>query len=445
MHCLFFSKNDNKKNMIPRYSRPEMANIWSDKYKYNLWLEIEILACEAQAKLGLVPQDELEIIKKKAKVDVARIEEIEQKTKHDMIAFITCVEEYVGEASRWIHLGMTSSDVLDTALAVQIKKAGEIILEGLNKLAEVLKKRAIEHKFTVCIGRSHGIHAEPTTFGLKMAPWYEECKRNIKRIENALQDTSVGMISGAVGTYEHLSPEIEKYVCEKLGLKPVTISTQVIQRDAHAAFISALAIAATLLEKIATEIRHLQRTEVLEAEEFFSPGQKGSSAMPHKRNPISSENISGQARLIRSYLIATIENNVLWHERDISHSSVERIALPDATVTFDYILNRTINVVENLVVYPDNMKKNLDLTKGLFCSQKIMLKLIEKGLKRQEAYEMVQKSAMRTWEEGVPFMQTLLENENIMQNLTKAEVEKAFSFDEIFKGVEFIFKRCGIK
>ena len=278
-----------------------------------------------------------------------------------------------------------------------------------------------------------------------MALWYEECKRNIKRIENALQDTSVGMISGAVGTYEHLSPEIEKYVCEKLGLKPVTISTQVIQRDAHAAFIAALAIAATLFEKIATEIRHLQRTEVLEAEEFFSPGQKGSSAMPHKRNPISSENISGQARLIRSYLIATIENNVLWHERDISHSSVERIALPDATVTFDYILNRTINVVEKLVVYPDNMKKNLDLTKGLFCSQKIMLKLIEKGLKRQEAYEMVQKSAMRTWEEGVPFMQTLLENENIMQNLTKAEVEQAFSFDEIFKGVEFIFKRCGIK
>ncbi len=431
--------------MIPRYSRPEMANIWSEQNKYDLWLQIEILACEAQAKLGLVPQEELAIIKEKAKIDVARIEEIEQKTKHDVIAFISCVEEYVGEASRWIHLGMTSSDVLDTALAMQIKQAGELILKGMNKLAEVLKKRAIEHKFTVCIGRSHGIHAEPTTFGLKMALWYEECKRSIKRIESALQDTNVGMISGAVGTYEHLSPEIEAYVCEKLGLKPVTISTQVIQRDAHAAFISALAIAASLFEKIGTEIRHLQRTEVLEAEEYFSPGQKGSSAMPHKRNPISSENICGQARLIRSYSIAAIEDNVLWHERDISHSSVERIILPDATVTFDYILNRTINVVENLVVYPDNMKKNLDITKGLFCSQKILLKLVEKGLKRQKAYETVQKSAMRTWEEGMPFKQTLLENAGITEHLTQEEINDAFGFDEIFKGVDFIFKRCGIE
>ena len=430
--------------MIKRYSRPAMASIWSDKNKYKLWLQVEILACEAQAKLGLVPQDALDTIKNKAKIDVARIEEIEEKTKHDVIAFISSIEEYVGEASRFVHLGMTSSDVLDTALAVQIKQAGDIILEGMNKLSNILKKRALEFKQTVCIGRSHGIHAEPITFGLKFALWYEECKRNIKRIQNALEDTNVGMISGAVGTYEHLSPKVEEYVCEKLGLKPVTISTQVIQRDAHAAFISALAIAATLLEKIATEIRHLQRTEVLEAEEYFSPGQKGSSAMPHKRNPISSENICGQARLLRSYSIAAIEDNVLWHERDISHSSVERIILPDATVTFDYILARTTNIVDNLIVYPERMKQNMDITKGLYASQKVLLQLVNKGLKRQEAYESVQKSAMRTWKEKIPFMQTLLENPSIMQYLTKQEIEKLFSFDEIFKNVDYIYKRCGI-
>ena len=430
--------------MIKRYSRPAMASIWSDKNKYKLWLQVEILACEAQAKLGLVPQDALDTIKNKAKINVARIEEIEEKTKHDVIAFISSIEEYVGEASRFVHLGMTSSDVLDTALAVQIKQAGDIILEGMNKLSNILKKRALEFKQTVCIGRSHGIHAEPITFGLKFALWYEECKRNIKRIQNALEDTNVGMISGAVGTYEHLSPKVEEYVCEKLGLKPVTISTQVIQRDAHAAFISALAIAATLLEKIATEIRHLQRTEVLEAEEYFSPGQKGSSAMPHKRNPISSENICGQARLLRSYSIAAIEDNVLWHERDISHSSVERIILPDATVTFDYILARTTNIVDNLIVYPERMKQNMDITKGLYASQKVLLQLVNKGLKRQEAYESVQKSAMRTWKEKIPFMQTLLENPSIMQYLTKQVIEKLFSFDEIFKNVDYIYKRCGI-
>ena len=431
--------------MIKRYSRPAMVNIWSDKNKYKLWLQVEILACEAQANLGLVPHDALEIIKKKAKVDVARIEEIEQKTKHDVIAFITSIEEYVGEASRFIHLGMTSSDVLDTALAVQIKQSGEIILEGMNKLSEVLKRRAIEHKQTICIGRSHGIHAEPITFGLKFALWYEECKRNIKRIENALKDTSVGMISGAVGTYEHLSPEVEKYVCKNLELEPATISTQVVQRDAHATFISALAIASTLLEKITTEIRHLQRTEVLEAEGYFSPGQKGSSAMPHKRNPIGSENICGQSRLLRSYSIAALENNILWHERDISHSSVERIILPDATVTFDYILNRTINIVDNLIIYPERMKQNMDITKGLYASQKVLLKLINKGLKRQEAYENVQKSAMRTWNEQIPFLQSLLENPSIMQHLTKKEIETLFSFEEIFKNVDYIFKRCEIK
>jgi len=430
--------------MIPRYTRKEMADIWSDENKYELWLDIEILACEAQAKLGLIPQKSLEEIKKKAKVDIQRIEEIEQKTKHDIIAFISSVEEFVGEDSRFIHLGMTSSDVLDTALSVQMKQAGDLILAGMNKLAEVLKMQATKYKHTICVGRSHGIHAEPTTFGLKMALWYEECKRNIARLKTAFDDAAIGMISGAVGTYEHISPKVETYVCEKLGLKSATVSTQVIQRDVHINYISAIAIAATLLEKIATEIRHLQRTEVLEAEEYFSAGQKGSSAMPHKRNPISSENISGQVRLLRSYVLAAMENNALWHERDISHSSVERIIFPDATVTFDYILNRMIGVVENLIVYPENMLRNLDITKGLVFSQKILLALVDKGLKRQMAYEMVQKSAMKTWNEGIPFKETLFANSELMEHFTVEEIEKLFSFEDIFSKVDYIFKRCGI-
>jgi adenylosuccinate lyase len=421
-----------------------MADIWSDENKYKLWLDVEILACEAQAELGLIPQKSLEQIKKKAKVDIPKIEEIEQKTKHDVIAFISSIEEFVGEDSRFIHLGMTSSDVLDTALSVQMKQAGNLILNGMNKLAEVLKNQALKYKTTICIGRSHGIHAEPTTFGLKMALWYEECKRNIQRLEQAFDSAAIGMISGAVGTYEHISPKVEKYVCDKLGLKPAAVSTQVIQRDVHINYITAIAIAATLLEKIATEIRHLQRTEVLEAEEYFSAGQKGSSAMPHKRNPISSENICGQVRLLRSYVIAVMEDNALWHERDISHSSVERIIFPDATVTFDYILNRMIGVVENLVVYPDNMLKNLDITKGLKKKKKILLSLVDKGLKRQSAYEMVQKSAMRTWNEGLPFKESLFGNVELMEHFTAAEIEKLFSFDEIFSKVNYIFERCGI-
>lgn len=430
--------------MIPRYTRKEMADIWSDENKYKLWLDVEILACEAQAELGLIPQKSLEQIKKKAKVNIPKIEEIEQKTKHDVIAFISSIEEFVGEDSRFIHLGMTSSDVLDTALSVQMKQAGNLILNGMNKLAEILKNQALKYKTTICIGRSHGIHAEPTTFGLKMALWYEECKRNIQRLEQAFDSAAIGMISGAVGTYEHISPKVEKYVCDKLGLKLATVSTQVIQRDVHINYITAIAIAATLLEKIATEIRHLQRTEVLEAEEYFSAGQKGSSAMPHKRNPISSENICGQVRLLRSYVIAAMEDNALWHERDISHSSVERIIFPDATVTFDYILNRMIGVVENLVVYPDNMLKNLDITKGLVFSQKILLSLVDKGLKRQSAYEMVQKSAMRTWNEGLPFKESLFGNVELMEHFTAEEIEKLFSFDEIFSKVNYIFERCGI-
>jgi adenylosuccinate lyase len=334
--------------------------------------------------------------------------------------------------------------VLDTTLSVQMMNAGNLIIDGMKKLSDVLKYQSIKYKHTICIGRSHGIHAEPTTFGLKMALWYEECNRNIDRLQLAISDASTGMISGAVGTYEHISPEVEKYVCKKLGLKPANVSTQVIQRDVHANYISAIAIAATLLEKIAIEIRHLQRTEVLEAEEYFSAGQKGSSAMPHKRNPISSENVCGQVRLLRSYVIAALEDNALWHERDISHSSVERIILPDATVTFDYILNRMIGVVENLVVYPENMIRNLNLTDGLYSSQKILLALVNKGLKRQSAYEMVQRSAMKTWNEKIPFKETLLENREIIKFLSKKDIDKLFSFDEIFERVDYIFDRCEI-
>lgn len=430
--------------MIPRYTRAEMAKIWLDENKYRIWLEIEILACEALALLGDIPQSSVDNIKRNAKIDVNKILEIEETTKHDVIAFLTNLEESIGEDSRYVHLGLTSSDVLDTCFAVQIKQAGELLISQLEKLHEILVKRAKEFKYTVCIGRSHGIHAEPMTFGLKFALWSEECKRNIERLKRATLDASQGNISGAVGTFEHISPKVEEYVCEKLSLTPASISTQVVQRDIHANFISNLALVGSMLEKIALEIRHLQRTEVGEAEEYFSPGQKGSSAMPHKRNPISSENICGQARLLRSNVIAAFENNALWHERDISHSSVERIIFPDSTVTLDYILNRTINLVDRLIVYPENMNKNLNMTNGLIYSQKILLALARKGLKRQEAYVLVQKSAMKTFETKIPFMTTLLENEELMKYFSKKDIEELFSYDEIFKSVDYIFNRCGI-
>lgn len=430
--------------MIPRYTLPEMGKIWSDENKYSIWLEIEILACEAMANLGMIPYEAVENIKNKARFNVKRIAELEEITKHDVIAFLTNVEEYVGEDSRYIHFGMTSSDILDTALSYQLKQAGEIIMRDLLELSKVLAERAKEFKYTICIGRSHGIHAEPTTFGIKLALWYEECKRNIDRWKNAIENISYGMISGAVGTFDHLPPEIEKYVCEKLGLKPDPITTQVIQRDRHANYITTIAIIATMLEKIATEIRHLQRTEVGEAEEYFSKGQKGSSAMPHKRNPISSENICGQARLLRANAIAALENNALWHERDISHSSVERIILPDSTISIDYILNRTINLIKNLIVYPDKMLSNLNLTRGLIYSQKILLLLITKGLKRQHAYELVQKSAMATINKNTQFLDELLNNQELMQFLTEEEIKNNFDHNNILKRAEIIFERCGL-
>jgi adenylosuccinate lyase len=400
------------------------------------------LAIKGMEKEG--PIESAKEIRSKANCDPNRILEIEETTKHDVIAFLTNVEEYVGDVSRYIHLGMTSSDVLDTCLAVQLKQAGEIILNDLHKLSDALAKRAHEHKHTVCVGRSHGIHAEAMTFGMKLALWYDECQRNIKRFEDALNEVKVGMISGAVGTYEHLSPKVEDYVCEKLGLTPVNISTQVIQRDSHANFLSVIGIIGSMIEKIGIEIRHLQRTEVREAEEFFSKGQKGSSAMPHKRNPISSENISGQARLLRSNAIAAVENNALWHERDISHSSVERVIMPDSTISLDYILNRANRLIENLVVYPDRMKENLDLTLGLIHSQKVLLALARKGMKRQEAYVIVQRNAMKTWDEQIPFIDNLLQDRELLKHLSESEIKDIFNYDNIFKSVDFIFQRCGL-
>jgi adenylosuccinate lyase len=428
--------------MVPRYTLPEMGKIWSDENRFKIWLEIEVLACEAQAEIGSIPKAAAKEIREKANFNVARILEIEETTKHDVIAFLTNVEEYVGEVSRYIHLGMTSSDILDTCTAVQMKQAGEILLNDLITLKEVLARRAKEFKHTLCIGRSHGIHAEPITFGLKLLLWYEECKRNIERMQHAVENISYGKISGAVGTFEHLSSKVEELVCENLGLKPAPISTQIIQRDRHAQFLNAIALSGSMLEKIATEIRHLQRTEVQEVEEFFSSGQKGSSAMPHKRNPISSENICGQARLLRTNALAAIENNALWHERDISHSSVERVILPDSTISLDYILNRTIKLINKLVVYPNRMKENLELTKGLIFSQKVLLELAKKGLKRQEAYVLVQKSAMKTFNEKRPFIETLLENNELMQHITDEEIKSLFNFDKIMENADFIFKRC---
>ena len=428
--------------MIERYTLPEMGNIWEDQFKLSTWLKIEILACEARANMGEIPPEDLEIIKTKASFDVKRVLEIEETTKHDVIAFLTNVAEYVGPASRHIHYGMTSSDILDTTLSYQMKSAGNILLKKLFQLKDSLKKKAIENKNTVCVGRSHGVHAEVTTMGLKFALWFEETKRNIARLQSAIERISVGQISGAVGTFEHLSPEVEKYVCEKMELKPAPVSTQVIQRDRHAEFICTLAVIGATLEKIAIEIRHLQRTEVLEAEEYFSKGQKGSSAMPHKRNPIVSERITGLARLLRSNSIAALENVALWHERDISHSSVERIIIPDSCIALDYMLNLAVELIKDLIIYPENMKRNLNLTRGLVYSQTILLKLVDKGLTREDAYKAVQTSAMNVW--GDPkknLKDEVLQSDEIKKYLSEIEINQIFNSDKMLKNVDFIFKR----
>ncbi len=437
--------------MIPRYTTQIMAKLWSPEEKLRAWLLVEVLACEAWAKLGRIPQEAVSKIYEKTKPylengftseDVAKVEEIEAETRHDVIAFLHYMETIIGPEGRYLHLGMTSSDMLDTAMAWLMKRALEIIIKDVDELLETLKRRAFEHKNTVMIGRTHGIHAEPITFGLKFALWYDEMRRNKRRLEKALENISYGKISGAVGTFAHLEPEVEAYVCEKLGLKPALVSNQVIQRDRYAEYMAALAITACTVEKIATEIRHLQRTEVLEAEEFFHKGQKGSSAMPHKRNPILSENLCGLARLVRGYLMPALENNALWHERDISHSSVERVIVPDATTAADFMLRRLNRLLSKLVVYPERMQKNLNLLRGLIYSQPLLLALTEKGLPRQEAYVLVQRQAMEVWQdEKKTFKQAVLEDSEITKYFSKEELERIFDLSYYLRHVDTIFDR----
>ena len=427
--------------MIPRYSREIMTRIWSPENKYQKWLNVEILACEAMARLGKIPKKSLKNIKEKVSINVGRIDEIEKITKHDVIAFLTSLTEKVGEDGRFIHMGMTSSDVLDTAFAVQLKESAEILLEDIDKLLVVLKRRAFENKNTLMIGRSHGIHAEPITFGLKMALWYQEMQRNRRRLIQAKESISYGKISGAVGTFSFIDPFVEEYVCDKLGLKPAPVSSQIIQRDRHAEFFTTLAIIASSLDKFAQEIRLLQRTEVREAEEYFSPGQKGSSAMPHKRNPILSENLSGLARVVRSYAIASLEDIALWHERDISHSSVERVIGPDATIMLDFMLSRFTNMMDKLVIYPERMIYNLNMTHGVIFSQMVLLALIEKGTTREDAYAIVQKNAMKSWQEGLEF-KSLLENDSaVTKYLKKKDLTVIFDIKNFLKNLDFIFNR----
>jgi len=418
-----------------------MSEIWSPENKYRKWLDVEIFACEALAKQGKIPKGALKNIKQKVSIDAARIDEIEKITKHDVIAFLTSLTEKVGEDGRFIHMGMTSSDVLDTAFAVQLKEAAEILLDDINRLLAVLKRRAMEHKNTLMIGRSHGIHAEPITFGLKLSIWYQEMQRNRKRLLQAKESVSYGKISGAVGTFSFIDPFIEEYVCAKLGLQPAPVSSQIVQRDRHAEFFTTLAIIASSIDKFAQEIRLLQRTEVREVEEYFSPGQKGSSAMPHKRNPVLSENLSGLARLMRSYALAALEDVALWHERDISHSSVERVIGPDATIVLDFMLYRFTNLMDKLVVYPERMMQNLNMTHGVIFSQMILLALIEKGVTREEAYAVVQKNAMRSWQEGLEFKALLEKDDFVGKYLTPKELEKIFNVKNFLKNLDFIFDR----
>ena len=432
--------------MIERYSRKEMVKIWSQEEKFNIWFQLEAHACDAQAELGVIPKKSAEIIWEKGKFDINKIDDIEKTTKHDVIAFLTNLAEHIGEDARFIHQGMTSSDILDTTLSIQLRNASDILLNDIDKLLKTLKKRSFEHKHTVTIGRSHGIHAEPITFGLKLAGYYAEFKRNKKRLIEAKKEISTCAISGAVGTFAHIDPFVENYVSKKMDLIPEDVSTQIIPRDRHAMFFSTLAIIASSVERLATEIRHLQRTEVREAEEYFSQGQKGSSAMPHKRNPVLTENLTGLARLVRSSVIPALENVSLWHERDISHSSVERMIAPDATITLDFALQRLNNVIENLLIYPDTMLTNLEKLGGLVHSQQVLLALTQKGASREDAYEMVQENAMKVWETPEHkrknvYKDLLKKDKNVIKYLNETEIDKLFNLDQHFVHVNHIFDR----
>ena len=427
--------------MIERYTLPEMGAVWTEKNKYKLWLQLELAVCEMLVSKNVIPAEAFETIRKKADFSIERIDEIEAVTRHDVVAFLTCVAEYVGPEARFIHLGMTSSDLLDTTAAIRLRDSADILIKNIESILQVLKRRALEFKMTPMIGRTHGIHAEPVTFGLKLALWYQEMMRNQNRMEQAKLSVSVGKISGAVGTYAHLDPDIERDVCRKLGLVPARISTQVIQRDRYIDFMTAIAVTGTTLEKIATEIRHLQRSEVLEAEEYFARGQKGSSAMPHKRNPITCENLCGLARLLRSNCMAEMENNALWHERDISHSSVERVILPDSAILLNYMLVKATDLIDRLLVYPENMLSNLRKYGDLIYSEGILLALVEKGLTREEAYALVQRNAMEAWKGNSGFKDLLLADREVMVHLVPEKIEDLCSLEKALRHTDFIFRR----
>ena len=430
--------------MIERYSLPGMSSIWQEEFKFKTMLAIEILTLEALAKQKKIPQKSLRRIKRKAKFNLARIKKIEEKTQHDVVAFVTNVAQYIGSDAKYLHLGLTSSDILDTTLGVQLKAASDILVDDLERLLKLLSKRAKKYKDTACIGRTHGVHAEPTTFGLKLALWFDETRRNLARLEQAREVAAIGKISGAVGTYANIEPEVEAYVCRKLGLKPARISTQIIQRDVYAQYMATLAVIGSSLEKFAMEIRHLQRTEVLEAEEPFAKGQKGSSAMPHKRNPVICERICGLSRILRGNAIAAMENVALWHERDISHSSVERVIMPDSTITLDYMLHKFMEVIAGLNVYPVNMAANLVRTHGLIFSQRVLLELMHKGLPRNKAYDLVQRCAMDSWKNSSDFKENLLEDKEVSRYLDKKALDKIFDLNYYLRNVNRIFRKVGL-
>ncbi|MDK7115404.1 adenylosuccinate lyase [Staphylococcus pettenkoferi] len=431
--------------MIERYSREEMSRIWTDQNRYEAWLEVEILACEAWSKLGYIPKEDVEKIRQNAKVDVDRAKEIEEQTRHDVVAFTRQVSKTLGEERKWVHYGLTSTDVVDTALSYVVKQANDIIEKDLERFIDVLAEKAKKYKYTLMMGRTHGVHAEPTTFGVKMALWYAEMKRNFERFKRVREEIEVGKMSGAVGTFANIPPEIEAHVCKELGLDCAPVSTQTLQRDRHAYYIATLSLISTSLEKFAVEVRNLQKTETREVEEAFAKGQKGSSAMPHKRNPVGSENITGISRVIRGYITTAYENVPLWHERDISHSSAERVMLPDVTIALDYALNRFTNIIDRLTVYEDNMKENINKTFGLVFSQRVLLALINKGMVREEAYDTVQPKAMESWQTKTPFRELVEQDSKITDLLSKEDLDECFNPEHHLNQVDTIFQRAGLE